>query len=482
MIEEDIVTIKGKIISGVVALSTRNILLNIFSFVANFLLTIVLTPAIFGVFFIVSAVISFLSYFSDVGLAAALIQKKQEPSRKELVSVFTLQELLVITIVGIVFFLSPLLSHIYKLSSEGMFLLYALLISFFLSSLKTIPSLLLERKLDFALLAVSQIVETVAYYIVTVILAFMNFGIASFAWGAIVRGIVGVIAIYYISPWKPGIGLSLEPIKELISFGIPFQTNSFLALIKDDLMTLFLGSILPAFQVGYVGWAKKWGESALRAIIDSVIRVTFPAYSRLQNHKEVLGKALEKTIFFLAFFIFPATVVLVFSMQTLIHIIPKYSKWEPAVFAFYLFAAGSIFAAFSSPLVNALNALGKIKTTLVLMVMWTVLTWALVPLFTLKIGYSGVALAALLISSTGFIPIVIMRRYIVFKVWEPMQKPLIATILMSLPLYILIQHAASIYTFALAMILSGSVYLALTWFWMRNQILPYIPKSFKLKP
>jgi len=48
-------------------------------FGATFILTVLISPDIFGVFYVVSAVIRhFLGYFSDVGLAAALIQKKEE--------------------------------------------------------------------------------------------------------------------------------------------------------------------------------------------------------------------------------------------------------------------------------------------------------------------------------------------------------------------------------------------------------------------
>ena len=39
-------------------------------------LTIFLTPAVFGLFYVVSAIVAFLGYFSDVGRSAALIQKK----------------------------------------------------------------------------------------------------------------------------------------------------------------------------------------------------------------------------------------------------------------------------------------------------------------------------------------------------------------------------------------------------------------------
>lgn len=476
MQREEFIEIKGKIVSGIFALTTRTFILQIISFIATFILTILLSPSVFGVFFVVTAVTSFLSYFSDVGLAAALIQKKSDPSQKELASVFTLQQVLVGTIVVVALFLSGTFGKFYKLDREGIFLLQALLLSFFLSSLKTIPSVLLERRLEFSLLVIPQIAETFSFYVLTIILAVCGFGIRSFAWGAVLRGIVGLVSIYIISPWRISFNLSIDPIRELLTFGIPFQVNSLLALIKDDLITIFLGKILPFDQVGYIGWAKKWAEVPLRLIMDSIIRVTFPAYCRFQDNKEILGKAIQKSFFFLGLFIFPATTVLVFCIKPLVYIIPKYLKWEPALTLFYLFSFSSVFASFSSPLVNALNAIGKIRKTLVLMVFWAVLTWILVPSFAFVFGYQGVALAALVISSTFFIPIIMMRKYVYFPVVPSIYKPALATFIMVIPLFTILQMAQSLGAVVISFLTGGLIYGSIVWFWMREEIKPYLPR------
>ena len=84
--------------------------------------------------------------------------------------------------------------------------------------------------------------------------------------------------------------------------------HSFLALVKDDLLTVFLGKVLPFTEVGYIGWAKKWAEVPLRLVMDSVVRVTFPTFSRIQESKETLSRAIEKRFSAcrLSFFLFPS--------------------------------------------------------------------------------------------------------------------------------------------------------------------------------
>ncbi len=80
--ELDIELIKKKAISGVVTFTLRTFFIQIFTISATFALTILLSPSIFGIFFVVSAFINIFVYFSDIGLAAALIQKKKNLQKK----------------------------------------------------------------------------------------------------------------------------------------------------------------------------------------------------------------------------------------------------------------------------------------------------------------------------------------------------------------------------------------------------------------
>src|SRR3989344_9570269 len=97
--ELDLDLIKRKTVSGVVTFTLRTFFIQAFTFFATFVLTILLAPSIFGIFFLVSAILNFFVYFSDVGLAAALVQKKEKPTRADLVSTFTIQQLIVVTLV-----------------------------------------------------------------------------------------------------------------------------------------------------------------------------------------------------------------------------------------------------------------------------------------------------------------------------------------------------------------------------------------------
>ncbi len=402
----------------------------VLGFVANLVLTILLTPQIFGIYFTVLSLIAILNYFSDIGLAASLIQKK-EINDNEVTTVFTVQQILVLLIVFLGFSATSFIIKFYQLPPEGQSLYWALLISFFLSSLKTIPSIFLERKIQFQKIVLVQVIENTVFYLTVIISAVMGLGLKSFTTGVILRTIVGVFAIYYVSPWKIKLKIDFSILKKLLSFGIPFQASSFMALLKDDLLTLYLGKVLGFQVLGYIGWAKKWAESPIRIIMDSISRVLFPLFSRFQNDLGQLKKMVEKVIYYQSSIVIPATIGLALIMGKMVDLIPKYSKWEPALPFFYLFCLSALFSSYSTPFINLLNGLGKVKTSFSFMVFWTAATWILTPILTHFYGSYGFPITLVILSSSFIIVIAITKKTVNFSFLKNVIKFLISSILMA---------------------------------------------------
>lgn len=457
MAEIDIELIKQRVVKGVVALTARTFFLQVVAFIATFLLTIFLSPEVFGIFYVVSAVISFLGYFSDIGLAAALVQKKNEITHEDLSTTFVIQQSLVVALVFPAFIFSQSIADFYRLDTQGLWLLRALILAFFLSSLKTIPSVLLERRLAFDRLVIPQIVETLGFYILAVVLAWKGFGIASFTWAVLVRGALGLVVIYVVEPWKPSFVYSKSSAKTLITFGLPFQMNSFLALLKDDLLTVFLGKVLSFSEVGYIGWAKKWAEVPLRLFMDSLMRVTFPAYSRLQGDAKTLARAIEKTLFVISAAMFPVYAGMLLFLHFLIDFIPKYQQWEPGFRSFYLFVFASILAGLTSPLMNALNATGRVNVTLKFMIGWTTATWILTSLGIFVFGYDGVAAALLLVGSSVYLVVKMLRGIVNFAFFESIRGPFVASLIQIIVYVLMLRVFPHTLPWLMAMGLAGGI-------------------------
>lgn len=426
--------VKARSVKGVVVLTGRTFFLQILALVASVFLGIYLSPAQFGIFFVVSAFVNFLAYFSDVGLAAALIQRKEKVTETDLRTTFTVQQVIVLALLLALVVLTPRLTEAYNLSIEAVYLMYALGASLLMSSLKTIPSVLLERELDFGRLVMPQVLETVVYNVVAVLFAWQGYGVASFTYAVLARSVVGLVSMYIVRPWIPGFALSRASLRGLLKYGVPYQANTFLATIKDDGLTAYLGTILTASGLGYLGWAQKWAKYPLRLFMDNVLKVTFPAFSRLQDNKDDLSSALTRSIFFLCFLVFPSLVGFLILAPNLTLIVPRYEKWIPALIPLYIIGIDTLFATVTTQLTNTLNAIGKITITFRLMIMWTVLAWILIPVLAIAYGYIGASIGYALVSCSSVVAIIIARRYVSFSLADSVITPMVGTIVMGLVL------------------------------------------------
>lgn len=472
-------TVKQRAVKGVAVLTGRTFFFSLISLFATGLLTFYLAPSEFGIFWIVSAVVNFLAYFSDIGLAAALIQKKEKLTKEDLQTTFTIQQILVVGLLFVLYLFSPTIQRIYGLTPGGIHLLYALGISLFLSSLKTIPSVLLERDLEFGKLTIPQVLENLTYNVIAVLFAWKGFGVTSFTYAVLTRGIVGFVAIYLLKPWIPLFGISKPSLKKLLTFGVPYQLNTFLAVVKDDGMTAFLGGALGATGVGLLGWAQKWGYAPLRFFMDHVIKVTFPAFARMQDEKDELARTTTRSIFFICFLVFPSVVGLLTIAPILVHIIPRYEKWAPALIPLSLISVNTVFAAITTQLTNLLNSIGKIKTTFKLMLFWTTITWILVPFLSIKFGVNGAALAYSLIGLTSIIAIYIVRRIVKFSLIDSALRPAIAALLMGIVVFGLKSFLPVNLTTVWILITTGLlVYMASTYLLIGASIITDAKKTF----
>ncbi len=435
--------IKRRSVSGVLALISRTFIVQIISFVATLALTIFLDPNIYGIFYLVSSVVNFLAYFSDVGLAAALIQKKEAITKKDLATTFTIQQILVFILLLVLFLVRPLIRTQYNIDQSGMYLLYAMGVSLFLSSLKTIPSIMLEREIKFNKLILPQILETLAFNFVAVFFAWKGFGVTAFTYAVLARGVVGLATMYIVYPWKPSLGIYRDSLRSLLRFGLPYQANTFLAVLKDDGMTIILTKIIGTTGLGYIGWASRWAGLPLRIVMDNLTKVSFPTFARLQHDKERLTRAVEVSLKYMCLTAFPILVGMGFFALPLVQLIPKYAKWLPALIPLYIYLYNSAWASISTSLTNLLNATGHIKTTFKLMLMWTGLTWLLMPFLSIKFGYLGVSYAVAIIATSSFVTIILARKYVHFNLLNILKTPLAATFLMASFLTFTIQYAHS---------------------------------------
>jgi O-antigen/teichoic acid export membrane protein len=429
--QDSLAEIKKRSVSGAVSYLLRTLILNGISLATGIILGAYFSPKDYGIYGYVTQFVGLFVFFSDVGLAAALVQKKTEPTQVDYRTAFTVQQILSWCIFGgfIILSLTGIVQQ--TTGAVGTWLLLALGISFPLASLKTIPSIQLERKLDFNKLVIPQIFEQLVYNGILVFLAFNHWGVQAYTYAIIGRSLIGVLVIYFIQPWLPGFALQKAALKSLLGFGAKFQLNDLLARVKDQLFYIALAKFFSIDDFGYLQWAKTWSMQPYNLTVQNVMAITFPTFSRLQKNKQALAKAIDKSIFFISLAIFPILVGMSIFVIPFVHLVTKYQKWQPAIISLIFFTLSIAWSAISTPLTNTLNAIGEINTTLKLMVVWTVLTWVVTPITIYFFHLNGVALGALLISFTSVMPIYYVKKVVDIQVWSNVWRQLLAAFVMA---------------------------------------------------
>jgi O-antigen/teichoic acid export membrane protein len=413
--DEDLSLVKNRAVRGMVTLTGGGVILTAIFGLGVLVLQSYLSPAEFGIYFLMLSVTGVLNYFSDIGLAASLIQKKDSPTTLELRTTFTIQQSLVLLLVAITIILSPFIKSYYSLGTSEYWLLMALLVSFVLSSLKSIPSVMLERELGFDKIMIVRIVEGLIFNIVAVIMAAKGFGIVSYIPAVLGQGFAGLILLYFFKPWPIGLAFSHDSLKKLLKFGVPYQTNSLLAVAKDQFMNLFLWKIIGASGMGYLSWGIYYSQQPQRLIMDNATKVAFPALSRIQDNPKEFARSTERLIMFVCLVIFPMVVGIGLAWSHLAYLVPKWFKWQPALVPLYIACFGAVMSCLSTSFSGILYALGKAKLNTGLMIMWLGLEWLIKPILAIRFGYMGVAYAMGIISLFSLIPLLIARKIIGFN-------------------------------------------------------------------
>lgn len=453
--------IKSKAIKGVFTLTFRRLLLKIIDTVGIIYLARLLPQESFGVFGIISFVVfTFLSFFSDVGFGAALIQKK-DVSDSDLKTTFTVQQILVSLLLVTAWISSTYVANFYNLGEQGSWLIRILSLSLFLTSFKTVPSILLERKLRFELLVIPELIETISYNFIAVIMASYGFGVWSLVFAVLTRTILGAISLNIISPWKLGWQLERKSLHDLLHFGIPYQLNSVLALLKDNITPTIIALWYGPAAVAYVNLAQNISSRPLE-ISTIVSRITFPTYSRIQDDKVRLKRWIEKSIHLMSTIYFPAIIGLIVTARPILEYLyaNKSDKWLPALPTLLWFLLAAIPVVITTTYTNAIYATGHPKIVLSLMVLYTTLTWVLgLPLIKL-LGYQGIAVTVFLITYLTF-PLVLYSLGRVVKVNTLIHtyRSLLASLIMGVCIYVLtIFLVDSIYSLAGVILLGMAIY------------------------
>ena len=357
--------VSGRAVRATGALMGRQVVVRLINLVGFVVLARLLDPGTFGIFAVVRFVVYFLGRVSDAGLSATLLRKAEAVTEAELRTVFTIQQAAVAVAVTGLWIGAPWIAQVYpELGPEHVWLLRVLGIGLVLASLRTIPRVLIQRALRHDKLAVIDVAEVVAYYVVTVGLAAGGLGVWALVWGTLARGLVATLGLLSVAWWRPGFAFDRETAREVLRFGVPIQLASFVTLAKESVVPVLVLSMFGPVAVGVVNWARTLADSAVGQPLTLMGKVQLRVFGRIQGDRQRLRSAVERSVSLGAAIVaFPAALVLAQSGALVEFVVGE--KWVPALPLLYLLTPAFLLRIVGSVYQQALKAVGEGVTMLV---------------------------------------------------------------------------------------------------------------------
>jgi len=218
---------------------------------------------------------------------------------------------------------------------------------------------LLQKELKFKKLFVPELLATFIKGIVSVVLAFMGFGVWSIVFGQLVGGLARTVVKIYVLGWIPKFYFYMEQARELWQYGAQILMFELLNVSLEQADQLFIGTLIGSLQLGYYTIAVKIPELIIANFSLILTKSLFPAFSKLQDDIETLTKGFLLTTRYTSFITIPAGIGM-FSVGPELILFIYGNQWEPAIPLFQVLAllgmvmtlpwsAGDVFKAIGRP-------------------------------------------------------------------------------------------------------------------------------------
>jgi O-antigen/teichoic acid export membrane protein len=317
-----------------------------------------LTPADYGVVASAISVNAVIFGMRDVGLGAALIQRK-EIGRHHIVTTFSVSLILgLLAMVGL-YFAAPLIASAFEMPALKD-VMRALSFLFLLTGGALVSRSLVQRELKFRTAAVIDTVAFLCGAAISVVLALLGYGAWSLVIGYIAEELVASIS--YVAVQRPPLefGIDRTSFKELIGYG-GWQTVAQIAgIVATQADNTIVGATLGARPLGNYGRAYdlvRFPSQVFTAIAGNVL---FSSFSRVQDDIARVAQGFRRGLYANALLLLPGSAWLIVCAPEVVTALIG-PKWMDVVLPFQILAVTIMFRTSQKLSALLVQSQGRVK-------------------------------------------------------------------------------------------------------------------------
>lgn len=358
--------LKQKAATGMIWTAVQKYSTMAIGFISSIILARLLTPEDYGAIGMLAIFMSLAEVFIDAGFGSALIQKKN-PTQTDYSTVFYFNIVMSLVLYLALFFSAPAIARFYRmpilcdvLRVQGLIL--------FIYSFNIIQQNIIRKNLRFKKLSKVTIVTSIISLIITVVMAYMGFGV----WALVAQNIIGALipcVVFWVTVnWKPTWEFSWASLKELFGFGSFMFLSHLFTTFSQRITGLLVGRWYDPATTGYYSKASTTSKYATLSISGVMIQTTYPLYASVQDDKERLINMVKRITSTLAYLSVPVLVLLILIAKPLFVLLYS-DRWLESVPYFQILCFGGIAGCLQSVNQQTISAIGKSKVFFV----WTVI-------------------------------------------------------------------------------------------------------------
>lgn len=401
-----------KTVSGIAWVTLSTIIIRIVEFLTKIVLARLLIPEDFGLLAIGLLAINSMGIFRDLGFGATLIYKKDDPDHTAANTAFILLPLVALSLFLVAYFSAPYIAAFFN-NAEVEPIVQVLALTFVISSFGTVPSMLLEKELEFKKKLIPETVPTIGYAFVAIGLAMSGYGVWSLVYGQIVSAILTAGLIWLVSDWRPTFKFDRKTAWVLFDYGKHIMSASIILFLVTNIDDAIVGRVLGTEILGYYTLAYTISNLPATQITHLVGRVMFPLYSKLKDDQNGLRNAYLITLKYVSILSIPAAFGIFVIAPDFVNVVLG-NQWMPAVPAMRILCIYGLFRSLNATMGPVFQATGKPKILSNIAVLNLILFCIFVYPLIVAYGLIGVSIATTLPQIIVFFIVAIKLKDTIF--------------------------------------------------------------------
>jgi lipopolysaccharide exporter len=424
-----------------------------------------LVPANFGLVALAALTMDYLSVLSDLGLGAALIQRKsnvEESAGTALLLNLLANSFLTLLLIAT----SPFVASFFH-ETQVIPVLSALSFTLLFNAAGSVHSVLLQRELAFKKKLIPDLGASAIKAVVSIGLALGGFGVWALVAGQLIAAAANTVLLWVVIPWRPRLSWKPAIARELFRYGVSIMGNNALSAWEDNFDYLIIGRFYNTAALGIYTIAYRLPETLIITTLWVMTSVLFPTFSALQDAREALKRSFLTTVRYVEILVTPICLGMVIAAGPIIHVAFG-EQWTAAVPILRILALYAWVMSIGFHAGDVYKALGRpdilIKTSGPIFLLRLVALW-----IGAQVSLVGVAMAHLVVEGiSAIVRMIIMWRMVHVTPWDivrEMQALLgaAALALLAVPALYLTSNLSPLMSLAITAMAGAAGYIGVIW-------------------